>query len=160
MFRQPYDIYSGSMRQTYKGIFRPKNPKKYRGNPLNIIFRSGWEWRVMKHLDENPNVICWQSEEFWIPYRSPLDGRSHRYFPDFWMQALAIDGTIKTMVIEVKPLYQTAPPVRKERRTKRFITESMNYAVNQAKWEAATGYCTARGWEFRIFTEKDLFLNK
>lgn len=146
--------------KTYQGYFRPKNPKKYRGNPLNIVFRSGWEWSMMQYLDENPNVVCWQSEEFWIPYRSPADGRNHRYFPDFWVQALDTLGKIKTMVIEVKPLHQTAPPVQKSRKTRRFITESIQYAVNQAKWDAATSYCTSRGWEFKVFTERDLFPNK
>ena len=38
---------------TYKGRFTPQNPKKYNGNSDNIIYRSSWELRVMKYLDEN-----------------------------------------------------------------------------------------------------------
>ena len=48
---------------SYKGWFRPKNPIKYKGDAANIVYRSSWELRVMKHLDINPNVLWWASEE-------------------------------------------------------------------------------------------------
>ena len=70
------------MSKTYKGLFRPKNPSKYRGDPSNIIFRSSWELRFMTYLDAHPDVLEWSSEEFCIPYVSPIDGRIHRYFPE------------------------------------------------------------------------------
>ena len=41
---------------SYKGWFRPKNPIKYKGDAANIVYRSNWELRVMKHLDINPNA--------------------------------------------------------------------------------------------------------
>ena len=63
---------------SYKGWFRPKNPKKYKGDAENVIYRSNWELRVMKHFDEDPNVLWWASEELVIPYRSPIDQRIHR----------------------------------------------------------------------------------
>ena len=43
--------------KTYKGRFIPKNPKKYGGDPTNIIYRSSWEHRLMKYLDENSNIL-------------------------------------------------------------------------------------------------------
>jgi len=43
--------------KTYKGLFKPKNPKKYNGDSTNIIYRSSWELRVMKWLDEHPKVV-------------------------------------------------------------------------------------------------------
>ena len=67
----------------YQGIFRPKNPQKYVGDYKNIIYRSSWECRVMDFLDRNPDIISWASEELIIPYKSPADGKWHRYFPDF-----------------------------------------------------------------------------
>jgi hypothetical protein len=67
----------------YRGRFVPHNPSKYNGNPTNIIYRSSWEFRVMRYLDENSSIVQWSSEELAIPYVSPLDGRVHRYFPDF-----------------------------------------------------------------------------
>ena len=48
------------------------------GNPTNIIYRSSWELRVMNYFDRNPNILQWASEEFSIPYRSPIDGGRHR----------------------------------------------------------------------------------
>ena len=34
----------------------------------------------------------WSSEEIVIPYRSPIDKKVHRYFPDFWIQLLNSKG--------------------------------------------------------------------
>jgi hypothetical protein len=142
---------------SYKGRFSPKNPKKYNGDPSNIIYRSTWELRVMKWLDDNPNIIWWASEELPIPYRSPIDQKIHRYFPDFIVKVKRKDGLVMTYVLEVKPESQTRQPVKK-RKTKRFIEESVTYAVNQEKWRAADIFCQEHGWQFKVITEKDLGL--
>ena len=65
-----------------KGMFKPKNPQKYRGDPTNIIYRSSFELKLMVYLDQHPEVISWGSEEIIIPYKSPIDNRYHRYFVD------------------------------------------------------------------------------
>ena len=91
----------------YKGLFIPKNPQKYRGDHTNIIYRSSWECKVMSWLDNNDNILSWASEELIVPYISPVDNRKHRYFPDFIVKARTKDGTVKTMMLEVKPKYQT-----------------------------------------------------
>jgi len=140
---------------SYKGTFKPKNPTKYNGNANNVVYRSLWELRVMKYLDEHPEVIWWASEELIIPYFSPIDNKKHRYFPDFVAKMKRKDGTVMTYVIEVKPEIQTKKPVQK-RQTKKYIQESMTYVVNQCKWKAATEFCKDHGWEFKIITEKDL----
>lgn len=140
----------------YKGYFRPKNPQKYKGNPSNIIYRSMWECKLMSHLDIHPDVIEWSSEEFFIPYKSPVDGRWHRYFPDFYVKKKNTAGLIEISVIEVKPLIQTKPPTIQSKKNRRYITEVMTYGVNQAKWKAAEEYCKERKWTFHIFTEKEL----
>ena len=146
------------MAYDYKqGFFSPKFPKKYIGDPTNIVFRSGWERRVMQSLDENTNVLRWASEEIIVPYISPIDNRPHRYFVDFYVEARAIDGSVKKMLLEVKPAAQTQPPKSPKRRTKRYISEVMTYGVNEAKWKAAREYCKDKGWEFRIITEAELF---
>ena len=36
----------------------------------------------MSYLDKDPNILKWASEERWIPYRSPVDGKIHRYYLD------------------------------------------------------------------------------
>jgi len=146
------------MAYEYKqGFFKPKFPKKYIGDPTNIIYRSGWEKKAMKMLDENINIIRWSSEEVIIPYRSPIDNRMHRYFPDFYVEAKTNDGNIKKILIEVKPHAQTREPEKKKRKTKSYITEVMTWGVNKAKWESAQNYCREKGWLFQILTEKELF---
>jgi hypothetical protein len=138
-----------------KGLFHPKNPKKYNGNADNIVYRSSWEIRVMKWLDDNPSVIWWASEEIAIPYKSPIDQRVHRYFPDFIVKLKQKNGKETILILEVKPESQTKQPVRK-RKTQRFIQESVTYAVNQEKWRAADLFCKEHGWQFKVLTEKDL----
>ena len=142
---------------SYKGWFTAKNPKKYKGDAKNIVYRSSWELRVMKYLDENNSVIWWASEELPIPYRSPIDHQMHRYFPDFVARIRQVDGKEITMVLEVKPEKQTKLPVQK-RQTKKFLQEVATYAVNQEKWRAADLFCKEHGWQFKILTEKDLGL--
>jgi hypothetical protein len=142
-------------KKTYKGRFQPKNPKKYNGDADNIIYRSTWEVRVMKWLDEHPNVVWWASEELPITYKSPLDNRIHRYFPDFIAKIKQKDGSVMTYIIEVKPLEQTKMPVQKKK-TQRYIREAATYVVNQEKWKAADIFCQEHGWKFMIMTEKEL----
>ena len=144
------------MSKSYKGFFRPKNPLKYKGDPSGIVFRSSWELKFMNYLDAHPDVLEWSSEEFAIPYRSPVDGRVHRYFPDFWVKQKNINGDVETVVVEIKPKKQTEPPVVQKKRTKRYINEVMTWGVNTAKWQAAEEYCSERKWKFRIFTEQHL----
>ena len=139
----------------YSGKFIPKNPKKYNGDPKNIIYRSTWEVRVMKYLDEHPNVLWWASEELHVPYLSPVDNKLHRYFPDFIVKAKDKTGTIKTLMLEVKPEKQTKMPTQ-TKKTKKYLEEAVTFAVNQAKWKAADLFCKEHGWQFKIITEKEL----
>lgn len=142
--------------KTYKGRFSPNNPQKYKGDPTNIIYRSLWELRVMKHLDTNDSILEWSSEEIAIPYICPTDNRRHRYFPDFVVKAITKDGNIQTMMLEVKPKKETREPKKKKRITKQYITEVMTWGKNQAKWKSATEYCLDRGWIFKLITEDEL----
>jgi len=142
--------------KTYKGKFSPKNPKKYGGDPTGIIYRSLWELKVMKYLDENINVIEWKSEEIAIPYRSPVDNRIHRYFPDFIVRVKTPNGGTKTLMLEVKPKKQTMEPKVQKKRTKAYLTEVMTWGVNQAKWKSAQEFCLDKGWEFKLITEDEL----
>jgi len=141
---------------SYKGKFKPKFPQKYIGDVSNIIYRSLWELRLMRYFDSHTSVIKWGSEEVVIPYRSPVDNRIHRYFPDFYVQMRTNEDKINTLIIEVKPYAQTLEPVRKSERSRKYINEVLTYGVNQAKWRAATEFCRDRNWEFKIMTEKDI----
>lgn len=141
---------------SYKGRFRPKHPDKYAGDPTNIIYRSLWELRLMRYFDQHPGVLVWGSEELAIPYVSPVDNRIHRYYPDFIVKMRENGGRVTTNLIEVKPYDQTIEPKKNPSKPRRYISEVMQYGVNQAKWKAAIEFCADRMWNFRILTEKDI----
>ena len=139
---------------TYKGRYFPTNPKKYKGNPNQIVYRSLWERKVMVYCDKNDAIIEWGSEEVIVPYLSPMDGRIHRYFPDFYMKVRQADGSTKKFIIEVKPKSQCKQPVKNpKRRTTKWFIEVKTFAINQAKWKSAREFCEDKGMEFKIFTE-------
>ena len=140
----------------YRGKYYPSFPRKYKGDPTNIIYRSLWERKFMVYCDKNTKILEWGSEEIALPYISPHDSRVHRYFPDFYIKVQENTGKIKTYLIEVKPLKQTTKPKRPKRQTKGYIREAFEYARNQAKWKAAREYCADRMWEFKVITEKEL----
>ena len=145
-----------------KGKFKPKNPKKYKGNPTNIIYRSLLERRFMVYLDNNPSILKWSSEEIIIPYYSPVDKRMHRYFPDFYMMYRNVEGDIIETLVEIKPLSQTRPPNPKRkltktgRKSKRYLKEVNTYIINEAKWKQAMKFCEDRNWSWKIITEKEI----
>jgi len=143
-------------KSTYKGYYRISNPKKYRGDLQEVIYRSSWELRFMKYCDFNDAVVEWGSETIIIPYRSPVDNRVHRYFVDFYVKIKDSSGKITKYLIEIKPEKFTKPPEIPKRKTKRFIEEVFNYGTNQAKWKAAGEFCQDRGMKFLVLTEKDL----
>ena len=134
----------------YKGFFRPRNISKYKGDHRKIIYRSKLELIFMKYCDGKDNVLKWSSEEIVIPYRSPIDGKVHRYFPDFWVKT-----TQGETLIEIKPKAQTKPPKLKSNK-RRYIREVRTWGVNEAKWKAAISYCENKGWNWKILTEQDL----
>jgi hypothetical protein len=143
-----------------QGFFKPRNPSKYKGDPTKIIYRSGWELRMMMHFDSHQDVIWWQSEELVIPYRSPIDGKIHRYFPDFVIRTKTKDGKFETVMVEVKPLAQTKEPKKQSKITQSYIREAFNWGINSAKWEMAEAFCKERGWKFLKMTEKEIYGKK
>ena len=140
----------------YKGKYSPSYPRKYKGDPTNIVYRSLWERKFMVYCDLNENILEWGSEEIVMPYRSPVDGKVHRYFPDFYIKLKESTGRIKKMIIEIKPKRQCSPPSKPKKQTKGYLREAYEYAKNQAKWEAASEWCKDRGYIFKVFTEKEL----
>ena len=140
----------------YRGKYYPSFPRKYKGDPTNIIYRSHWERKFMVYCDKNNKILEWGSEEIALPYISPHDSRVHRYFPDFYIKVQENTGKVKRYLIEVKPLKQTVKPKKPKRQTKGYIREAFEYARNQAKWKAAREYCADRMWEFKVITEKEL----
>jgi hypothetical protein len=147
----------------HQGVFKPKNPQKYLGNPTNIIYRSGWEKYFLQWCDLTPSVVGYGSEELIIPYVSPLDGRLHRYYIDFVVLVKQQNGEVKKFAVEIKPFSQTQPPKVSSKR--KVLTESLKkkvetYSINQAKWEAARKFCSQHNLSFIILTEKELLKGK
>ena len=140
---------------SYKGKYQPSYPQKYKGDPTNIIYRSLWERKFMVYCDKNQNILEWGSEEIALPYRSPIDNRIHRYFPDFYIKVRETNGKIKKMIVEIKPKRQTIEPKVQRKKTKGYIYEVYEYAKNQAKWEAAKELCKDRMWEFKVLAEDE-----
>jgi hypothetical protein len=138
----------------YSGPYQPKNPAKYHGDPRQIVYRSLWERQVMETLDLHPDIVAWGSETVIVPYRSPVDRQVHRYFVDFWLRKRSGEE----ILIEVKPLSQTKPPVKPKRITRKWKEQVVTYAINERKWEAARAFAEARGMTFQLITERELGL--
>jgi hypothetical protein len=133
-----------------QGVYTVKNREKYIGKRA-VIFRSSWERSFAGYLDNHEKVKGWCSECVSIPYT--FNGKTHRYFPDF----LIVWEDDKKQLIEIKPDRETKPPRNSKKKSKKtMLYEQLTYAKNQAKWEAAEGYCKKKDWEFKVLTEKDI----
>ena len=142
---------------SYKGRYTPTKPKKYKGNPQNIIYRSLWERKFMVYCDNSTSIIEWGSEEIIIPYLSPWDKKIHRYFPDFYIKTKHHDGSTKKFIIEVKPKAQCKPPPSQpKRKNKRWFNEVKTWGINESKWKHANEWCLDNNMEFKILTEDHL----
>jgi len=111
----------------------------------------------MKFCDTSNSVVRWGSEEVVIPYISPIDKKSHRYYVDFILELKQPNGSIKTLLIEIKPKKQCAEPKKPKRITKTYVEAVHTWITNTAKWRAAESAAKNRDWEFRILTEDNLF---
>lgn len=137
--------------KTYKGRYKVKNRKKYRGDVDNVVYRSMWEKWVFKWCDDNSDILEWSSEEIVIPYYYEVDKRYHRYFVDVFIRFRSGD----TILVEIKPDKQTKPPEGK-RKTKKYIQEGLEYVKNMNKWHAADRFAKDNNWKFQVWTENTL----
>ena len=144
-------------RHYHQGIFYPKNIEKYVGDVKNIIYRSKWELCFLKWCDTSPSVVKYSSEQCVIPYISPIDGKKHRYFVDFFVTILQETGNVQNFLIEIKPFVQTKPPKKPKTINESYNESVKTYLINQAKWKAAERVCQERGWKFMVLTERELF---
>lgn len=138
-----------------QGEFTPLNPQKYIGK-TPIVYRSSWEFSVMKVFDEHPNILAWASESISIPYQHPITGRWSMYLPDFMVVYADKNGKKHAEIIEVKPMKERPDYVRKpgERMSKRA---QVMQVINAAKFSAAMMYCKKNKMHFRIASEDQLF---
>ena len=80
-------------------------------------------------LDTNPSIYRWSSEEIAIPYIKPTDGKTHRYFPDYWIEYIDNNKNIIQELIEIKPAAQTKRPSGKGKYNQ---YQQITYAINIA----------------------------
>lgn len=155
-----------NVRPTSKSIFKQgyytiKYPKKYRGDYTNIIYRSSWEHRFMVYCDMSSHVLEWSSEPIFIHYISPLDGKQHKYFIDFYMKVKTDTEDIKEYLVEVKPTKQyMKKPVLEGKKTpkkiERYKNDMQTWLINNAKFSAAIEYARTVRMEFKIINETHL----
>ena len=100
----------------------------------DLRYDSSYECELLDKLDHNENVISLVVQPFSIPYYWE-DGSKHRYIPD--MLVGYKDGSFD--LIEVKPEHL------------------LEFDRNPLKFEAAIEYCNTLGYNFKIFTENDIF---
>lgn len=98
-------------------------------------FRSSWEMKYMRHLDENLEVTFWSYEKLVIEYISNQKTKKiRRYYPDFYVEFN--DGSKK--VIEIKQ------------------KRKLNQANVKKKTLAAQVWCAKNNFIYEILTEDEL----
>lgn len=110
-----------------------------------IIYRSSYELKFIMWLESSDKVKGWGSECIKIPYYY-IDGKTHTYYPDYFVEME--DGA--KMVVEIKPYNQTQKPVNEN------CWAMKEYSKNMCKWKATIEFCKAKGYTFKVLTEKTI----
>ena len=141
-----------------QGYFNPKNPEKYIGNKINLIYRSNLEYKFMIICDFSPIILKWSYETHIVPYYNPIDKKVHKYIVDFYIE-VKDESVIKKYLVEVKPEYKLTPPVLRESKKmnaksiSNYNYEVEDYIKNQMKWKFAEAYAEKIGCEFVRVTD-------
>lgn len=137
-----------------------KNPVKW-GGVDKVLYLSGWEYRLIVKLDENPTVTKCTANTFSIPYQYELDGRNHKYFIDFYVEAVK-NNKISKVLIEVKPDAEVYPPkkpkINNNKALVNYNKRIATYIKNQNKWKFANVFGLTNGMTFVIRTEKACYV--
>lgn len=130
-----------------QGYINPSSCKKIfpQMKTDKIIYRSSYERKFIAWLENSEQVKNWGSECIRIPYLY-IDGKMHSYYPDYFVEMM--DGT--KMVVEIKPSAQTKRPVNEN------TWVGKEYRKNMCKWKATMEFCQAKGYKFKIITEKTI----
>lgn len=130
-----------------QGYVNPQSCKKLfpQMKTDKIIYRSSYERKFIAWLENNEKVKYWGSECIRIPYLY-IDGKTHSYYPDYFVEM--VDGT--KMVVEIKPSAQTKRPLNEN------TWVGKEYRKNMCKWKSTMEFCEAKGFKFKIITEKTI----
>lgn len=146
----------------HQGFYKIQNPIKYIGNPVDIVYRSSWEYKFMVYCDLNPGVLKWGSEVFKISYNDRM-GKGHMYIPDFYLETANkdVDGFMNKFLVEVKPEKEIREPIVpsgdiSEKKLKSLEYEIQAWQKNKYKWVYAMEWCKNRDIKFWLVTEEHL----
>jgi hypothetical protein len=130
-----------------QGYINPTSCKKLFPTMVKqeIIYRSSYEKKFITWLESNKSVKYWGSECLKIPYLY-IDGKMHNYYPDYFIEM--VDGSC--IVVEIKPHNQTIKPINEN------CWAYKEYTKNMCKWRATKEFCNAKGYQFKILTEKSI----
>lgn len=130
-----------------QGYINPTSCKKLFPTMVKqeIIYRSSYEKKFITWLESNKSVKYWGSECLKIPYLY-IDGKMHNYYPDYFIEM--VDGSC--IVVEIKPHNQTIKPINEN------CWAYKEYTKNMCKWRATKEFCDAKGYQFKILTEKSI----
>jgi hypothetical protein len=144
------------------GYYRLINPHKYKGNPSDVVYRSGWELKFMLYCDLNPGVLRWESEPVKIQYVD-FYGKTRNYIPDFLMECINPNNPdlLNKFLIEVKPEKETHEPIipKGSISANQLKNIEWSYAAwikNKHKWAYALEWCKKRDYVFKIITEHQI----
>jgi hypothetical protein len=93
--------------------------------------------------------------------------KEHCYYPDFYYEMRLSDGTLKQIVVEVKPMKEynmvialnegkLSVPEKGAKKLKSFEYDLKMAYKNKNKWETMINWCNKKGYEFIIITEQHL----
>lgn len=145
----------------HQGYYKIKNVEKYIGNPVDIVYRSSWEYKFMIYCDLNDGVLKWGSEIFKIPYTDYL-GHNRTYIPDFYLETKNPNNPdfLNKFLVEIKPEKETKEPIIpkniSEKKLKQLEYELKAWQKNKYKWTYAIEWCKNRDMKFWIITEVQL----
>jgi len=126
----------------------PKNFRSLTGrfssgkNSRGIAFESSLERDLAVMMEFEPRILEFEEQPLHIPFRGP-DGKPHIYTPDFrvaYREWNPEDGPIQKCLVEVK--YRE--DLRKD------------WAILRPSFKAAVAFAAARGWHFKILTEREI----
>jgi hypothetical protein len=159
------------------GNYIPKNKDKVLklNTEGGVYYRSSWEKKIMFWMDMKPEIFQWGAECLEIPYQmTHFDNgdtriKNHRYYPDFFYRMRTPDGSLKEVVVEVKPQKEYEMVLKLNegklnipsdglKKLKSFEYDLKMAYKNKIKWETMISWCNKKGYEFIIITE--LHLNK
>lgn len=143
------------------GYYIIKNVDKYIGDPTKCIYRSSWEKNFMVYCEMNDRIKKWGSETIEIPYVDG-NGKTRRYFPDFYLEIVDPNDKCKLerIVIEVKPAKEVGEPAVPKKQSGKALEnyefQLKTFVKNLCKWTAAKKWCDDRYMKFIILTENHL----